>query len=66
MQQWESYKGAQRKTKRIKRSDHKAKRKRDQAEAPAQAAAAELESDDAEESYYRCNKKRKSADGDAC
>ena len=55
-----------RKTKRTKRSDRKAKRKRDQAEAPAQAAAAELESDDAEGSYYRCTKKRKSADGDAC
>jgi hypothetical protein len=56
-----------RKTKRIKRSDHKAKRKRDQAEAPEQAATvAELESDDAEGSYYWCTKKRKSADGDAC
>jgi hypothetical protein len=55
-----------RKTKRTKRSDRKAKRKRDQAEAPAQAAAAELESDDAEGSYYRCTKIRKSADGDAC
>ena len=59
MQQWQLYKGApQRKTKRIKKSDRKAKRNRDQAEAPAQAAAAE--------SYYRCTKKRKSADGDAC
>ena len=55
-----------RKTKRTKRSDRKAKRKRDQAEAPAQAAAAELESDDAEGSYYRCTKIRKSADGDTC
>ena len=55
-----------RKTKRTKRSDRKAKRKRDQAEAPAQAAAAELESDDADGSYYRCTKIRKSADGDTC